>query len=143
MFNLFDSKNKKIVKKWKKEHEEIVILATEVVEEYSKNNINKAKKKMKELNSKTVSHLMSEDIEFYKIMRDQNRLTEKTLKEINSFKKSFSGVKLDLMIFLKEHSKDSVVLNDDFFKKFTSIVDLLGERIQFEEENLYRLLMEK
>jgi len=143
MFGLFSSKNQKLVKKWQKEHEKIVELAHKVIGEYSKNNDAGAKKALKELNELAVDHVMNEDIEFYKLMRDEKRIDSKTEVLVDDFIKSFKQTKLALMGFLSKYSKDETPLDDEFFKTFNEIVDVLGERIDFEEKNLYYLLKEK
>ena len=143
MFGLFSSKNQKLVKKWQKEHERIVELAHKVIGEYSKNNYTAAKKALKELNTLAVDHVMNEDIEFYKLMRDEKRIDSKTEVLVDDFIKSFKQTKLALMSFLSKYSKDEIPLDEDFFKTFNEIVEVLAERIDFEEKNLYSKLKEK
>lgn len=135
--SLFLSKNQKLVKKWKQEHEQIVVLATKVIGEYSKNNPDGAKKELKALNELAVDHLMNEDIEFYRLLKDQKRVDRKTEEAVNEFTKSFKGVKLPLMNFLTKYSRDEAVLDDKFFEDFNGLVATLGARIAFEEDNLY------
>jgi len=135
--SLFLSKNQKLVKKWKKEHEEIVVLATKVIGEYSKNNLDAAKKQLIALNDLAVDHLMNEDIEFYRLLKDAKRADRKTEEAVNEFTKSFKGVKVALMNFLTRHSRDEAILDDKFFEEFSELVGVLGKRIAFEEDNLY------
>jgi len=135
--SLFLSKNQKLVKKWKKEHEQIVVLATKVIGEYSKNNPDAAKKQLIALNELAVDHLMNEDIEFYRLLKDGKRVDRKTEEAVNVFRRSFKGVKVPLMNFLTIYSRDEAVLDDKFFKEFNELVGVLGERIAFEEDNLY------
>ncbi len=143
MFGLFSSKNQKLVKKWQKEHEKIVELAHKIIGEYSKNNLKSAKKAVKELNSLAVDHVMNEDIEFYKLMRDEKRIDDKTEVLVDDFIKSFKQTKLTLMSFLSNYSKPDVPLDDEFFTTFNQLVEILGERIDFEEKNLYSKLKDK
>jgi len=141
--SLFLNKNQKLVKRWTKEHEQIVVLATKVIGEYSKNNINNAKKALKELNILAVDHVMNEDIEFYRLMKDQKRLTRTSESLIKEFTTTFKGTKMALMNFLTLYTKEDAILDDEFFKTFNDIVAILGERIEFEEKNLYSLLYSK
>jgi len=143
LFTLFLSKNQKLVKKWKKEHEHIVVLATKVITEYSKNNMDGAKKALKKLNDLAVDHVMNEDIEFYKLLKDQKRLTSKNKIYIKEFTTTFKGTKIALMNFLKQYTREDAVLDDVFFKTFNELVAVLGQRIEFEEENLYSILSDK
>jgi hypothetical protein len=140
---LFLSKNQKLVKKWKKEHEQIVILATKVIGEYSKNNHDNAKNALRKLNTLAVDHVMNEDIEFYKLLKDQKRLTNKNEASIKHFTESFKGTKMALMNFLSKHTREDVILDDNFFNTFNELVGVLSERIDFEEENLYSILYAK
>jgi len=138
----FSSKNQKLVKKWQKEHVKIVELAHKVIGEYSKNNHKAAKKALKELNSLAVDHIMNEDIEFYKLMRDEKRIDAKTEVLVDDFIKSFKQTKLTLMSFLSNYAKPDVPLDEEFFTTFNQLVEILAERIEFEEKNLYSKMKE-
>jgi len=137
MFSLFSSKNQKLVKTWTKEHEQIVVLGHKVIAEYSKNNHDSAKKKLQELNNLTVDHIMTEDIEFYKLLKDNTRIDTKTEKLVHDFVTSFKSTKMALMNFLTKYSKPEAVLDEEFFNTFNKLLDVLAQRIDFEEENLY------
>ena len=139
-FDLFSSKNKKTVKRWMKEHEEIVTLAHKVIAAYSNNNHSLAKKELISLNSTAVNHLMNEDIELYKLLKKRNDIHHKTENDIKIFKENFMNTKINLMKFLTYYSKTETQLDDDFFDQFNSLVGILGERIDFEENNLYQKL---
>ncbi len=138
--SLFSSKNQKLVKKWQKEHEAIVVLAHKIIASYSKNNHDAAKKELKALNSLAVDHLMNEDIEFYRLLKDHKRLNDETEVMVKEFTTTFKGTKIALMNFLTKYSKPDTALDEKFFKDFNGLVGILGERIAFEEENLYRQL---
>ena len=141
--SLFGSKNKKLAVHWEKEHQEIVVLAHEVIAKYSKNDMNGAKKSLKTLNDLAVDHLMEEDIEFYKLLKDDKRLTPKTVDLVHEFTRTFKDTKLTLMKFLTKYAKDGVILDEEFFNTFNTLVAVLADRINFEEENLYTLMKEK
>jgi hypothetical protein len=141
--SLFSSKNQKLVKKWEKEHEQIVVLAHKVIAAYSKNNHDDAKKELEALNDLAVDHLMDEDIQFYRLLKDQQRLDEKTEELVNEFTKTFKGTKIALMGFLTKYSRPEAILDDEFFTAFNEIVGVLADRIAFEEENLYIKLNSK
>lgn len=143
MFDFFASKNKKLVNKWHDEHTEIVDLAHKVMAEYAKNNHEGAKKYLKKLNDLTVDHVMNEDIELFKLVHDNKDLDFNTERMVKEFVQSFKKTKLALMEFLSHYSKPEVPLDDAFFKQFNEIVEAVGERIQFEEKNVYSKLKEK
>ena len=137
MFSLFESKNKKMVKRWKKEHEQLVVLGKKVLAEYVKNDNEKARKALQEFTNLAVEHLNSEDIEFYRLMHDPRRKDKQTEEAIAKFQRSFKDVKATLMKFLAKYNRPENPLDDEFFDTFSQIMDILGERIEFEESDLY------
>lgn len=139
-FSFFLSKNQKLVKQWKKEHQQIVKLAGKVINAYTDGKQDKAKKALQELRLVTLNHLMTEDIEFFKLLKDNKQTDKVTAKFLNEFKDSFYDTKAVLMHFLKDYTKDNAVLDDKFFDSFNGLVGVLAERIAFEEKNLYSRL---
>ena len=142
-WSLFSSKNQKLVKKWVREHEQIVVLAHKVIAEYSKNDHDAAKKALKDLNTLAINHIMSEDVEFYLLLKDQKRLDDETEVFVKNFTETFKGTKTALMTFLTKYTRPEAVLDEEFFKTFNEIVGVLAERIAFEEKNLYVMLDSK
>lgn len=135
--DLFLSKNKRLVKKWKGEHEKMVELAHRVIAEYVKNNQSAAKANLRALGAAAADHLTNEDIEFYKLTKDPDRNDEETKLQVAEFQNSFKGVKHTLMKFLAKYGKDDAVLDEEFFDTFNAIVEILAERIELEESKLY------
>ena len=142
-WSLFSSKNQKLVKKWVKEHEQIVVLAHKVIADYSNNNHAATKKDLVSLRELAVNHIMTEDLEFYKLLKDKKRFDSKTEKLIDEFTDTFRDTKLVLMDFLSKYTRTDAVLDDEFFKTFNEIVGVLAERIAFEEKTLYATLSAK
>ena len=141
MFDYFFlSKNQRLVKKWRKEHEKIVLLTHKVIAEYSKNNHKKAKKALVSLNNLVIDHVTDEDIQFYKLLNDKDRLTSKNKKHTEEFIDTFKDVKMTLMQFLTKYTRDKTALDDEFFTTLNRLTDILVERIKFEETNLYSIL---
>jgi len=141
--SLFASKNQKLVRQWVKEHKQIVILATAIIKDYSHNDIKKTKKDLKKLEDVALEHLMIEDIEFYKLLHEKEKIDGETELLVKEFTKSFRDTKLVLMKFLVKFTQDDAVLDEEFFETFNTIVGVLAERIKFEEENLYQKLNAK
>ena len=139
-FSFFSSKNQKLVKKWKSEHEQIVRLATKVISSYTDGKLDKAKDALIELRLVTLNHLMTEDIEFFKLLKDTKKLDHDTEKFVNEFKETFYDTKAVLRRFLKEYTSPEAVLDDNFLESFKGLVGVLGDRIAFEEKNLYNRL---
>jgi len=138
--SLFLSKNQKLVRKWKAEHEEIVLLVHKVLAEYAKNNHKAAKKALVQLNNIVVDHVTDENIEFFKILKDKERYSLKNREATEEFVSTFKETRLNLMRFLTHYTKKETPLDDEFFNTLNEIADVLKERIEFEEENLYALL---
>jgi hemerythrin len=140
LLSLFLSKNQKLVKKWTQEHEEIVVLTNQVLAEYSKNKHKNAKKALVKLNNILVDHVTDENIEFYKLLKDETRVSIKNRKATEEFVDTFKNMRLDLMQFLTHYTKKKTVLDDEFFNTLNGISEVLQARIEFEEENLYSVL---
>jgi len=138
--NLFLSKNQKLIKKWEKEHEKIVLLVHQVIAEYSKNNHKKAKKVLISLNNIVIDHITNENIEFYKLLKEEKKHHTDDAKAIEEFSDTFKETKMTLMNFLTKYSRQDIPLDDDFFTTLNQLADILVERIDFEEKNLYHLL---
>ena len=138
--SLFLTKNQKLVKKWTKEHEKIVLLTNRVIAEYSKNNHKKAKKSLVALNNLVVDHVTDENVEFFKLQRDSNRLSAQNILHLNEFINTFADVKKDLMKFLTKYTRKETPLDDQFFETLTQIAEVLLERIEYEESKLYSTL---
>lgn len=138
MFSLiFSTKNQKLVKKWRKEHKEIVLLAHKVISAYSMNNHDKTRKELIKLNKVAVEHMMYEDIELYKMLKSNKKTDKLNEDKIVEFKSSFKATKLTLMDFLTKYTRKDSIYDDSFFKTFNQLVSVLAERIDFEEKNLY------
>ncbi len=136
MLGIFESKNKKLVKKWKKEHENLIILGQKVIAEYVKNNESEAKRQLKKFVDQAMDHLTSEDIEFYRMLNDDDT-DPRTEELIDEFQRTFKDTKTTLMKFLAKYVRPEVPLDDEFFDTFQKIMEILAKRIKFEENNLY------
>jgi len=138
--SLFLSKNQKQVEQWKEEHREIVTLATALLESYERGDSEDVREILEELRVVTFNHLMSEDAEFYRLLKEHKNKNSKTELFIKEFEESFYSTKATLMHFLDDYTKKSLPIDDTFIKKFNELVDILVKRIEFEESNLYSLL---
>ncbi len=136
MLGIFESKNKKLVKKWKKEHENLVILGEKVIAEYVKNEHDEAKSYLKKFVDQAMEHLTSEDIEFYRMLNSEDK-DPRTEELIEEFQRTFKDTKINLMKFLAKYVKPETPLDDEFFDTFQKIMEILAKRIKFEENNLY------
>jgi hypothetical protein len=82
-------------------------------------------------------HLTSEDLEFYKLMKDPERNDAVTKQQITEFQEDFREIKEGLMKFLAKYGKEEETLDEVFFDTFNRVLEMLEERIEFEESKLY------
>ena len=136
MLSLFDSRPKRLVRKWKKEHEELVIAGRKVLAEYVKGHEKEAKKLLKKFVNLAMDHLTSEDTEFYKILKDPES-DKITVELVVDFERTFKDTKNTLMRFLAKYVREENRLDEEFFDTFSKIMDILENRIDYEETNLY------
>ena len=137
---LFKSRNQKVVEGWEVDHQNLVALAGVIIDAYGQDDTKKVRATLRELSKETAAHLMSEDLEFFKMMQDKRRVTPETEASIREFKESFAGIKVALTNFLKKYSADDSTIDEEFFNQFNDIVAVLAERIEFEEGNLYLMM---
>jgi hypothetical protein len=140
MFGLFLSKNQKLVKRWQKEHRQIVSLVHDFSSAYMEDRHQTAKKRLKALKSLVIEHIMNEDIEIYRLMKDEKRIDIQTEALVDEFLQSFKKTKLSLIAFLENAAKPETKLDDTFFVTFKDIMKVVVKRIDFEEKNLYSKL---
>ncbi len=138
--SLFLSKNQRVVKRWKKEHKKIIILADKVINEYSKNNYKKAKKILILLNNLAIDHIIDEDFKFHKLLNSSKYISPDKKTSISSFIDTFKDTKVELISFLTKYTGKDIILDDEFFQEFNELTEVLIKRIQYEEKNLYALL---
>ena len=137
MLSLFESKNKKLVKKWKKEHERLVVLANKVLSSYVKGEESETRRQLKKFVDAAMEHLSDEDVELYRILRDPERKDQETEKYVNEYYNTFKDTKSTLMRFLSKYVRPETPLDEEFFETFEKIAGVLRERIDYEEKNLY------
>ena len=138
--SLFMSKNQKMVKSWENEHKEIGTLAGKILQSYEEHDIEKTKKYLHDLDSLTVGHLMKEDIAFYNLLKHADEIDAKTVENIKDFRNTFKGTKTALMGFISKYAAPQTELNDEFVSAFKSLVQVVVNRIKYEEKNLYQTL---
>ena len=141
--SLFGTKNSRLAKKWTKEHEKMVVYAHKILAAYSINDNEAIRKNLLDLRIVAINHIMTEDIEFYKLLQDKKRLNESIEQSVHQFTDSFHDTKVVIRDFLRKYTEESAVYDENFFTTFNGIVDALGARIEYEEKNLYKLLRDK
>lgn len=140
LLSIFLPKNKKLVRKWKKEHAKIYKISENILNHYYKGNEKLAKKELKTLSELTLNHLMDEDVELYKLLRSNETISEEIKELTIKFEETFRDTKMVLMSFLSKYNHPDTSLDDEFFSSFNQIVEVLVGRIDFEENTLYAKL---
>ena len=140
--SLFASKNKKLVLKLQKEHKKLVSLATDIIKAFEENNLKRLRSKLEELKKVALIHLMTEDVEFYRLVKDSSRSTDEITSLIEEFEHSFVAIKIALIDFLDTYTSQDALYDPNFINQFKEIVNVLGQRIEFEETHLYSVLRE-
>ncbi len=143
MLSFLESKNKKLVKRWKKEHEQLIVLGKKVLAEYVKNDEQKIRSSLQAFTDLAMTHLSSEDVELYKLLSDPSQRSEKLKDSVDHFQKSFKDIKMILMKFLASYNRNEKPIDEEFFDNFSQIMEILAERIEFEEGELYFYLSMK
>jgi hemerythrin len=139
--SLFASKNKKLVLKLQKEHKHLVELVGVLLQAYEQNDKKRLHKYLVELKNVALTHLMTEDVEFYRLVKDSKRSTKEIEKLVHEFETSFGAIKLALIDFLDRYTAEDALYDQEFIEKFKMIVNVLQGRIEFEETHLYEALL--
>ena len=139
--SLFASKNKKLALKLQKEHKHLVKLVESILKAYEDDDKKRLYKYLSELKNVALTHLMTEDVEFYRLIKDSKRSTAEIAEYVHEFEKSFGGIKLALIDFLDIYTAENALYDHEFIEKFQTIVKVLQGRIEFEETRLYKALL--
>lgn len=134
--------NQKLAVRWKQEHKEIVSVATKIIQDYEKNEKDILGMDINTLNTLTSLHLMDEDMELFQFSMLADSLDDDIQKQIEEFIETFEETKLVLTDFLTKYTLPKAVYDQAFIDTFKQLVKVLGERIAYEENNLYKLLEE-
>ena len=140
---LFSSRSQKLVRRWTKEHNNIVTIAHKIISLYKHHNYKALRKEMKRLNHVAMEHLMTEDLEFFDMLNEKDSLDLETTTMVKEFNYSFRDTKAVLREFFLKYTHSSAVYDEEFFATFGAIVEALGNRIAFEEKNLYVKLSQR
>ncbi len=99
----------------------------------------KVKRLLKSFKLEILEHFMEEDIKLYWYLKDRYEEDGDSLAIVRSFESSIKEMQKDIVHFFDYYSKEDVVLDGEYERKFRTVVDELAIRIASEEENLYPL----
>jgi len=133
------TKEQRLVRKWKKEHQKISEYSHKALASYNRGDIKELQRYILILRDLTIKHLMEEDIEFYRQKRE-NSNNEILMNGIDNFIETFKEIKKTWRDFICKYAKEEALYDKDFHDKFEELIHILEDRIRFEEETLYRYL---
>ena len=128
-----------LIKKFNKEHANLVSHIGDIQNACSQRNQKKAKKHLQNFMVELLGHFMEEDIKLYWYLRDYYKDQEQASALIKSFENSIKEIQRDVMKFLDHYSRSDISLDEKFKSQFADIIDTLASRISSEETNLYPL----
>jgi len=136
------SHNSKKVRRWQAEHKALATHAVKTVEYYENNELKKAKKQLRKLQSVALNHLMDEDVTFSELFKkaEKSSVDQSIVEAMKEFRKSFIDTKKVLIHFFIHYTDPNVELDETFIEKLKGIIDALVQRIEFEEKNLYIMI---
>ena len=135
--------NKKLVIKWKKEHRVLLTHAKEIISIFKENKDTLLKEELENFYTLATEHLVSEDLEFFKLSMLEDSLDQELTINIEDFIETFEETKYALMQFLTKYTLPNAVYDKEFIKTFQKLATALKDRMSYEERNLYKVLESK
>ena len=86
---------------------------------------------------------MAEDMAFYQFLMLEDALDDKLQKMIEDFIETFEETKVALMDFLAKYTLSNAIYDQEFIDTFRVLVNVLSQRISYEEKTLYTELQNK
>ena len=146
MLNFFKQKKKndlpydaKLIKKFHKDHKKLVATAIKISKKIEAEEHDKIKPLLKQLKLEILGHFMEEDIKLYRYLKKYYANSEESMALINTFEESIKAIQKDVISFLDNYTQENSTLDTNFKKRFHTIVNDLGNRIETEENSLYTL----
>lgn len=130
----------KVVQQWEDEHKRLVVLGTRVLKLYEEGDTEKTREALREFAQAAREHFKSEFIQLTALFNSHEFTDRETKEAIRRFKTTFQETQKTLLKFLAIHCRPGHPLDRQFITTFSTIMGLLGERVQFEESDLYRRL---
>jgi len=136
------SQNSKKVKRWQAEHKALANTALSVVKNYEENDMKKARKQLEKLQDIALAHLMDEDNTFFKLFdkAKDTKTDQEIVDSIKKFRTSFIDIKSTIFYFFIKYTNPKHELDAVFKEKLDGIINALIKRMEFEENNLYKLI---
>ena len=125
------SSNQKFFKKWKKEHQEIVLLVETIIDSHSMKNDQLTQETLNSLHTLANNYIMHEDRELFQYMKEKEKDSIGATKiQIQEFIDTTIKTKSILKNILTLYPESDMPINKDFFTKFEAIVAELNKNIK-------------
>ena len=129
-----------IAQRWEIEHEQIRILAKQVLKKSSENEPEATHRVLEALALLIKEHFRDEHLTLLEISRDDTLLDPELQESVETFRESFQGLQRTLLHKILSYSRLKQDPDEEFLRDFSILVEHLDERFRFEEETLYPLL---
>ncbi len=130
-----------LVEKLINEHREIVAIYREMKELFDTKDYGRIGIKVNEFKRKLQGHVIVENVQFYTYLENKLRNDPTNLEFIRDVRKEMNGIAHAVVQFARKYEKvgfnDKIV--EEFAKDLEEIGDVLTQRVEMEESQLYSL----
>ena len=130
-----------LVEKLINEHREIVVIYREMKDLFDTKDYGRIGTKVNEFKRKLQGHVIVENVQFYTYLENKLRDDPTNLEFIRDVRKEMNGIAHAVVQFARKYEKvgfsDQVI--EEFSKELAGIGDVLTQRVEMEESQLYSL----
>jgi regulator of sigma D len=130
-----------LVEKLINEHREIVIIYREMKDLFDTKDYGRIGTKVNEFKRKLQSHVIVENVQFYTYLENKLRNDPTNLEFIREVRKEMNGIAHAVVQFSRKYENvgfsDQIV--EEFAEDLEEIGDVLTQRVEMEESQLYSL----
>ena len=125
------SSDQKFFRKWKKEHQEIVLLVETIIDSHAMKNHSLTQETLYSLHSLANDYIMNEDRELFQYMKEKEKDSKGETKiQIQDFIDTTIKTKSILKKILTLYPEPDTTIEASFFDKFETIVAELNKNIK-------------
>ena len=125
------SSNQKFFRKWKKEHQELVLLVETIIDSHAMKNHSLTQETLYSLHSLANDYIMNEDRELFQYMKEKEKDSKGETKiQIQDFIDTTIKTKSILKKILTLYPEPDTTIEAGFFDKFETIVAELNKNIK-------------
>ncbi len=130
-----------LVEKLINDHREIVVIYSEMNDLFAKKDYGQIGLKVNEFKRKLQGHVIVENVQFYTYLENKLRHDPTNLEFIRDVRKEMNGIAHAVVQFARKYEKVgfSAQVIEEFSKDLAGIGDVLTQRVEMEESQLYSL----